>query len=1094
MKKIHIFALAGIVVAGMVTLLIFKNGSLSGKHSDNYSEKEGKEDIKEERAHIRDLQTYFDGIHNVIGQKKSPAPAGYLMQEYTKVKNATGRFKAATPDTVIWIQRGPANVGGRTRGLIVDPSDPTHHTWYAGSATGGAWKTTDAGATWTCLTNNIPYQATTTLAMSKSNNQVIYMGTGESFEGSIYTTGGGVFRSTDRGDTWQLLDATAYKEDFRYINRIVIDPHNDSIILVAATKGIFKSVDAGQSWYQTYASIFSVDDLVADSGNFNNIFAGVNSFGIIRSVNAGETWEKSSNGLGGNLNRIELAISPTNTQKIYASVNIRISGSQNDKSQLYSSWDHGDNWQLVVNTTANNFDFLGAQGSYDNTIAVNPYNENIVYWGGVNLWKVQLTSSTQPGDTTVTAFDKVNTESFLDFIPFDGNLFPGMNTGDQENATNLSESDFVSVEVRFGPGMHQKAHRFFVPPHDTSGVPYTSYTYQDYIDVPFEVWDVTNNRQLMCSFRDQERDGTFNLYERTGNSYGELGREYIFINAVPYNATIPDPHIATTGGRSYKLIYFFWPTLATGGTWDPNNLPDSKVVVVWSIITERVGNIQNVSDAYNSYGGNNSYDQSSGLNTLAIPGFHADHHELVMIPVNPATQDFWILNGNDGGLGISYDKGVTFTQIKQNYFTTQFYGVAKKPYRNEYIGGMQDNGTWQSPIDVNASIDTGFYFRIGGDGFETVWNHQDSNKILGSVYNNLIRLSIDHGHTWQDAVKGIASNDGPFITKLTAVPSNNKIIFAVGNTGLYKTANFTIGGWRPVNIGSGWLGTDQNGQSFTLVTSSHNVKVSPANEQIVWAGAAMIPDLNWKMFVSTDQGDYFNAVNAPNEPIRALMSGFAVHPTNENTAYALYSLYGKPKIYRTTDLGQHWVDITQVDAGGVSANGFPNVGCLSLMVFPDDTMRIWAGTEIGIMESLDNGETWHYLESELPAVAIWQMFMQDNQIVVATYGRGIWTYQYGEPAQPPPVVVEDKTVPEASLGVYPNPTTGIVNFGLPDRAANGQFIITVYSLNGRQVYTTTESVSGNSPVTIDLGALQPGTYLVSVISNEIRYTARIVKQ
>jgi photosystem II stability/assembly factor-like uncharacterized protein len=1079
MKKIYLIILATAASLSVAAFFLFRSGGLI---SVRIAQKELKEELQEERANILELQKYFDGIHIPFGQKKSPAPTGYLMAEYQKVKQAQGKFKMFSPDTVEWIQRGPANVGGRTRGLIVDPDDPTHHTWFAGSATGGMWKSTDAGVHWTCLSNDIPYQATTTLAMANSNHQVIYMGSGESFPGSMYTTGGGVFRSDDKGVTWHHLGFTSENEDFRWVNRIEVDPDNDSIVIVATNKGIFKSIDAGEHWEQKFSSTFPVEDLVADSSNFNNMFAGVNATGIYRSLDAGETWDKSSTGLGGGLDRIELAISPSNPQKVYASINL-VSG----LSQLYSSWDHGDHWQLVVHSEVNNYDFLGGQGSYDNTISVSPYNENSVFWGGVNLWKVQVSSTTLPGDPMVTAFDQINTQSFLDFVPFTGNLYPGMSTGDQEDAYDLVESDWVSVEIRFGPGMSQKAHRFWVPANATSGVAYTSYTYKDYVDVPFEVWDVTNNRQLMCSFRDQERDGSFNLYERTGDNYGELGREYLFINSVPYNATTPDPNITVTGGRSYKLIYFFWPTLVAGGTWEPENLPDSKIRVEWSVLQERVGNIENVSDAYGAYGGINGYDQSAGMGNTEIPGFHPDQHELYMIPINQGTGDFWVLNSNDGGMGISYDKGVHFTQIKRNYVTTQFYGVAKKPYRNEYIGGMQDNGTWQSPINYEAGLDSGYNFRIGGDGFETIWNYQDSNRLMGAVYYNSIRRSVNHGKTWVSASGGITTDDGPFVTKLTPVPSNNNVVFALGTNGVYKTGNFASTDWKLTSIGTGWVASGYS------VTSSHNVKVSPANEQIVWAGAAMIQSYGWRMFVSTNQGTSFTAVNDPTNPVTAFMSGFAVHPTDENTAYALYSIYDEPKILRTTDLGDTWEDITQVGVDGTSANGFPNVGCLSLMVFPDSTDRIWAGTEIGIMESLDNGESWHYLESELPAVAIWQIFMQDNQVVVATYGRGIWTYQYGPELQPPPVGANELNQPVRLLNVYPNPTTGLVKIDLPEEMIHSDCLIRIYTLNGKQVWSTTAKSSGTSTRSIDLSSINNGTYLISVTSGDINYTGKIIK-
>src|SRR5690606_22734570 len=116
----------------------------------------------------------------------------------------------------------------------------------------------------------------------------------------------------------------------------------------------------------------------------------------------------------------------------------------------------------------------------------------------------------------------------------------------------------------------------------------------------------------------------------------------------------------------------------------------------------------------------------------------------------------------------------------------------------------------------------------------------------------------------------------------------------------------------------------------------------------------------------------------------------ASHPHEPNTAYVLFSQAGNPKILRTTDLGQTWEDISGFGNGDVSINGFPDVAVYCLYVRPDNPDIIWAGTEIGIVESLDNGQNWALLE-DFPSVAVWDMKGQDDQVIIATHGRGIWT-------------------------------------------------------------------------------------------------------
>lgn len=174
--------------------------------------------------------------------------------------------------------------------------------------------------------------------------------------------------------------------------------------------------------------------------------------------------------------------------------------------------------------------------------------------------------------------------------------------------------------------------------------------------------------------------------------------------------------------------------------------------------------------------------------------------------------------------------------------------------------------------------------------------------------------------------------------------------------------------------------------------SASDVEVSKANSDIVWAGAGMI-DTNTKynFFVSTDAGETYTAVNNYSPLPNTSSTGIYTHPTDENTAYALFSRANFPKILKTTDLGQSWEDISGFEGNnGVSDRGFPDVFVHSLLVMPFDTDIIWAGTEIGLYESLDGGLSWN-IRNDIPAVSIWSMKIVDDEVVLGTHGRGIWT-------------------------------------------------------------------------------------------------------
>jgi len=938
---------------------------------ENFTQNNQKE--KESEADHPEMFTkYMHDITTRMGEQKTGYSMNYQVEEFSK---ATQQLKNgfAKTQALNWKLRGPANVGGRTRAILIDPDDTTHNTWFAAGVTGGIWKTTDNGDNYVHLTDNFPNLSVCALAMATSNHNVIYAGTGESFPGGTYQKGNGIWKSTDKGTTWIQLLATANDENFAYTNRIVVSPTDENIVLAATETGIMKSLDGGISWTKKYNSQGGIEDLDADPTDFNTLYACEHNMGVVRSTDMGEAWAVSSTGIAGGA-RFELAVSPVDNNNVFLSANI-----SDTESHIYFSSDKGMNWVRFDDTQ----NFLGGQGNYDNTVAAHPYVADEVFVGGVDIWKVKLNGDVFESAPKIRNAYTVNAD-FISFINFGGEyLNGGMSIKD---GTDLVNGDTVSVEIRFGKGLTQKAHRFTVPENATSGVAPNNYTYQDYVDVPFQVWDVTNNRQLMVSFRDQENDGKFNLYPRTGDAYGLMGREYIFVNSVAYDAANPSSQITKNGGHLYKSLYMFWMVLSNGYTWDENNLPDAKIVVDYGTIMQQKGVKTSIADSYGNYGGPNSYDQSAGRGTTSIPGIHPDHHSINIIPLGNG--NFKWVDGNDGGIAISEDNGVTLTQKPTNYITTQFYGVAKNPDANEYIGGMQDNGTWQSSTGDEANDKSAYKFRIGGDGFECLWNAKKSNLLLGSIYNNQIYRSSNNGVTWNN-VNGITANDGPFISHLSASKEEPDVVFAVGKLGVYKSTDFGKT-WKYKYITNGW-------SPDSTVASSHNVEVSLANGHIVWAGAGMAKDYGYQLQVSINKGERFTAVEDYSiVTMDAFLSGIATHPTQDSTAYALFSLAHYPKVLRTTDLGKTWEDISGFGTGTSSTNGFPDVVIHSLLVMPYNPNIIWVGTDIGLFESTDNGESWHIADNGLPAVSVYDMLISGDQVVVATHGRGIWTLDIPE--------------------------------------------------------------------------------------------------
>ncbi len=299
------------------------------------------------------------------------------------------------PDSWTWL--GPGNVGGRIRAFVIDPANANN--MWVGSVGGGLWRSTNAGVSWFPVNDILPNLAITTLVINPANNNIMYAGTGEGFGNIDAIEGGGIYQSTDRGVTWNLLPLTnpadpaicAVRDSncaWRFVNRLAISP-NGNTLLAATNNGIFRSTNNGVSWAQhTTASAMDVDFLVNDSNR-----AIVGELGSARfTLDGGQNWTQATftpaianGGTPATNGRVELA-NALFTSLVYAAVN------QNN-GEVYRSNDGGQSYSRV--NTGNNI-FLGAgnQGWYDNIIWLNPQDPDTVVVGGINLWRGRYNGST----------------------------------------------------------------------------------------------------------------------------------------------------------------------------------------------------------------------------------------------------------------------------------------------------------------------------------------------------------------------------------------------------------------------------------------------------------------------------------------------------------------------------------------------------------------------------------------------------------------------------------------------------------------------------------------------------------------------------
>ena len=350
---------------------------------------------------------YHKRIRTREGEDGPSYPSNYRFKELKKANQgrSTSRLsKLSMADSLDWIERGPTNVAGRTRSIVVDPDDPTHRTWFVGTVGGGVWKTTNGGESWRELTAGLPNLATSNLVMAPSNPDVLYAGTGEGFGNLDAIFGSGIWKSIDRGETWEQLASTAESDNFKNIMRIIVDPNDENIVVVATASGtrrptsensfIFRSIDGGDSWSRSFASSntgFSegrVEHIVANPLDFNVQYAALNGTGIIKSTDGGISWDEIFNVENFGVARLELAVAPSDTSRVYFAAEDFALG-----SSLFMSMDAGSTWHAIRDMAGNDLDWLSGQGWYDNTVAVHLYDPNIVYVGGVDLMEIRVDTS-----------------------------------------------------------------------------------------------------------------------------------------------------------------------------------------------------------------------------------------------------------------------------------------------------------------------------------------------------------------------------------------------------------------------------------------------------------------------------------------------------------------------------------------------------------------------------------------------------------------------------------------------------------------------------------------------------------------------------
>ena len=380
-----------------------------------------------------------------------------------------------------------------------------------------------------------------------------------------------------------------------------------------------------------------------------------------------------------------------------------------------------------------------------------------------------------------------------------------------------------------------------------------------------------------------------------------------------------------------------------------------------------------------------------------LPSFsHVDQHAITFHPQYNGESNQTVLIGNDGGIFRSTNARaatsngpnamcsggqpiqIAWTSLNRGYGVTQFYHGTPFPDGTQYLGGTQDNGTL---LGSDTAGTEGWKGVFGGDGgFTAVHPTQTGTWLLETQWTGNLVRTTNGGATFVQSRTGLdpiaASGLGPegnflFIPPFTHDRVSNAIW--LGGQFLYRGANF--------------------GQSWSKVASSQApeggrvsaIAISPRDNAIVFAGTE-----KGHILRTTNGLDAVNAIAfTTTRPRQGWVTSITVDPTS-GAVYATYGNFGGAHVFRSVDNGETWHSLD-----GSGPDGLPDIPVHSIVVDPDDQQRLYLGTDLGVMTSIDGGNTWMSEETGFgPAVTMWLSLIRTpsgrKQLFAFTHGRGVW--------------------------------------------------------------------------------------------------------
>jgi len=976
--------------------------------------------------------------------RPTPEKLELLRQKLEKQRNEDLTTFRAPGDGIdnSWIERGPTNVGGRTRAVIFDPNDPTNETVFAGGVSGGIWKNTNISndnSEWTRV--NIPDNLNVTcIAVDPNNSNIFYAGTGESYVGGD-VTGDGLWKSTNGGNNWvKVLGGVSGPTYYQSGSTVTVNSPAVSSFSAIETTDFGVPITTAIT-----SNIVLVDDgtLLPNEGCGPLInAASVNGkIALIKrgtcpfiqkctsAVNAGAIAVIVYNNVSG----IPAAMGGVDT---FGTVTIpSVAISQQDGNALVTALENGPvnvtlnplnssiltaNFvpgiqhinDVAIRNNAGNSEIYVAAASTPTAGALLGGNEYGLYkssnsgvtWTEIALPLTSNGSKTAPNDIEITSGGKI-------WLSSTNNSLYGVGGG-----RIFSSTDGVTFQQKHS-----------IPSGERTQIA-VSKTNPDKVYVLAEI---PNSVAIVK---------TLNSFTTTTNL------------ALPVDADTGIPSNDFTRGQA------FYDLLIAA---DPVN---DEVLYLGGI------------DLFKSTNGGTSYMQlSHWYGGFGYQNVHADQHGLAF--GNGPSGNSKIVFGNDGGVYYSSDGGFLTTSRNNGFNVTQFYSVGVAPvgavggnlFNDYFAAGSQDNGTQyfsSVPSGLNPSVTA-----QGGDGAFTMFD-QGANKyfISNYVYNRSINRRTTDGAL--KVINSESTTNGAFICPMV-LDSNLDILYSDYSSGTnYQISRYTNVGLTGIvvktiltnafltNSPSAFAVSKYTTSSTTLLVGTRNGKVlrlTNANTNPTWT------DISSSAFVGTISDIEYGTSN---DEIFVTMSNYNVtsiwHTTNGTSATPT------------------WVN---------KEGNFPDIPVRCILQNPLlPTTEVIVGSDLGVWYTNNfnaTSPTWSQSYNGMRNVKVTDLDLRnDNVVFAATYGRGVFSGTFTNT-----VLNNDTFTNNKNVSIYPNPVKDNLNINIKD--FSGEISVKIIDINGREVLNQTIS-NFNGSNAIELSRFTSGIYILKLTGEDLNYSEKII--